>query len=620
MTTVPSGSNLYSAGFGTTSSNSFSGSAIRSTRAPTTTDVRGPQGNFPIGQIWVDYVTPAVYVLGTLTSSAGVTSATWLLSALNSGDLETLSGDSGTASPSSSNIQIAGGTGITTSASGSTVTIALSSGGVGIDSITPDSGTTPVVPTAAGLISLTGITNQITTVGGTNAMTIGITDEVQSGSITAIGGVRHLTAIGTISGSSVNNTDSTFVGYQAGTSSTAALRDVAVGSGALKAITTATDNVGVGYNALALNTASGNTAVGASAGATIVAGTGMTAVGYSALSVATGNNNTVVGHSAAGALTTAANATIVGQGSVLGVMTGNNNTVIGQGAGTAATTAASATIVGQGAVLGVMTGANNTVIGQGAAAAATSAASTTVVGQGSLLGVVTGANNTVLGQGSGVGILGGAGNTIVGQGSGLAITTGSSNTIVGLSAGEAFTTGSSNILIGDNAGDSFATADSTNIAVGHVGAAGVSNRIYLGTGGTHTTCFIGGIRGVTTAVNDAVAVLVDSAHQLGTVSSALRYKENVADIEDSDRIYDLHPVKFKYKDHPDGLRPQYGLIAEETYEVIPEIVVHDKDGQADTIQYQTLPIFLLAEVKKLKKEIEELKESKRSSGEFQAGK
>jgi hypothetical protein len=83
-------------------------------RAPTSTDK-----NYPIGQVWVDKPSQVAYILTTVTSGAPV----WSLAASGTGDLETLTGDSGTASPSSGNIQIAGGTNITTSGSGAIVTV-----------------------------------------------------------------------------------------------------------------------------------------------------------------------------------------------------------------------------------------------------------------------------------------------------------------------------------------------------------------------------------------------------------------------------------------------------------------------------------------------------------------
>ena len=65
------------------------------------------------------------------------------------------------------------GTGVTITngdgVSGNTV-IGLTGGGIAIDSLTPDSGTTPVVPDGAGNVTLQG-TGSITTVGGTNSLT-----------------------------------------------------------------------------------------------------------------------------------------------------------------------------------------------------------------------------------------------------------------------------------------------------------------------------------------------------------------------------------------------------------------------------------------------------------------
>jgi hypothetical protein len=54
---------------------------------------------------------------------------------------------------------------------------------------------------------------------------------------------------------------------------------------------------------------------------------------------------------------------------------------------------------------------------------------------------------------------------------------------------------------------------------------------------------------------------------------------------------------------------QYGLIAEEVDDIFPGIVVHDKNGQPETVQYHVLPILLLNEMKKQGVVIEELKES-----------
>jgi hypothetical protein len=49
--------------------------------------------------------------------------------------------------------------------------------------------------------------------------------------------------------------------------------------------------------------------------------------------------------------------------------------------------------------------------------------------------------------------------------------------------------------------------------------------------GRQTRCYIAGIRDITTAIDDAIPVVVDSASQLGTVSSSKRFKKEIKPIE-----------------------------------------------------------------------------------------
>jgi hypothetical protein len=57
--------------------------------------------------------------------------------------------------------------------------------------------------------------------------------------------------------------------------------------------------------------------------------------------------------------------------------------------------------------------------------------------------------------------------------------------------------------------------------------AGDTTTIKIGTQGTQITAFMAAIIGKTTANNDAIPVLIDSAGQLGTVSSSRRYKYDI---------------------------------------------------------------------------------------------
>jgi hypothetical protein len=131
--------------------------------------------------------------------------------------------------------------------------------------------------------------------------------------------------------------------------------------------------------------------------------------------------------------------------------------------------------------------------------------------------------------------------------------------------------------------------------------------MYLGNQGTQTKTVISGIRGTTTVNPDAIAVMIDSAGQLGTVSSSRRFKEDIRDMADtSRRLFQLRPVTFRYKQaYGDGSKPiQYGLIAEQVAEAFPELAVRNVDGVVETVHYETLNVLLLNELQKQQKEVQ----------------
>lgn len=240
----------------------------------------------------------------------------------------------------------------------------------------------------------------------------------------------------------------------------------------------------------------------------------------------------------------------------------------------------------------------------------------TGVGRSCLRNITSGTNNNAFGLTAGLSITTGSNNALLGQ-SGVFVTTGSDNTMVGHESGcnvagvTGVLTGSNNVLLGSSSGDNYTGAESNNIIIGafNGATAGESNKCRIGSGtgagvGQLDKTFIHGIRGITTDVNDAIAVLIDSAGQLGTVSSSIRYKENVIDMDDySSGLLELRPVTFNYKDRP-GIT-ESGLIAEEVAEVLPELVVY-KDGQPETVKYHLLVNYLINELQKLEKRVTEL--------------
>ena len=121
------------------------------------------------------------------------------------------------------------------------------------------------------------------------------------------------------------------------------------------------------------------------------------------------------------------------------------------------------------------------------------------------------------------------------------------------------------------------------------------------------SCFVGNIRGITTQNNDAIAVLIDSAGQLGTVSSSRRYKTDITPMDTaSESILALKPVTFRYMVHKDAT-PQFGLIAEQVAEVNPDLVVRDKNGEIYTVRYDAVNAMLLNEFLKEHSTVQELK-------------
>jgi hypothetical protein len=205
----------------------------------------------------------------------------------------------------------------------------------------------------------------------------------------------------------------------------------------------------------------------------------------------------------------------------------------------------------------------------------------------------------------------GSSNTAVGDRALRSNTTGSNNTANGAFALRHNLTGSGNTAVGNTAG--YFTTGSSNILINNFGVAGESNVLRIGqatgTGNSQLDkAFIHGIVGRTTANANAIPVLIDSAGQLGTVSSSRALKQDIQDVGVlADRLLELRPVAFRFKQHvaTDPDTPlQFGLIAEQVAEVFPELVVNDEAGKPQTVKYHLLSSLLLGELQKQHGEIQ----------------
>jgi hypothetical protein len=250
------------------------------------------------------------------------------------------------------------------------------------------------------------------------------------------------------------------------------------------------------------------------------------------------------------------------------------------------------------------TGSFNVATGYQALYANTTGASNAAAGVSALGSNTTGNNNTAFGyQALGLNKTG-TGNAAQGYYALYANTSGVRNVGVGNYAVQQNTTGQYNIGVGWNAGGNLTTGND-NIDIANFGVAAESQTMRLGRQGTAavvgsgiTRSFIAGVRGVTTGLA-GTAVMIDANGQLGTISSSRRYKQDIQPMGDaSERLMQLRPVKFRYKQaDAKGEKPiQYGLIAEEVAEVFPELVVPNKAGRPETVAYHLLPALLLNEL------------------------
>jgi len=354
----------------------------------------------------------------------------------------------------------------------------------------------------------------------------------------------------------------------------------------------------------------GNTAEGQNALSSLTTGNYNTAIGlYSLLSLDTGNFNTGVG---AGTLlaNTADENTATGAGALLSNSTGTGNTANGAFALFSNTTGVGETADGNRALFANTIGDFNTAIGSGALQLNTEGENNTAVGAATLIVNTTGSRNTATGV-QALFLNTASDNTAYGYKALDSNTTGFFNTAVGDEALQTNTdgggntalgyfslhnsTGTGNLAIGTGAGTNLTTGNN-NIYIGNVGApGGESNTTRIGLAKTTQRTFIDGIRGVTTGINDAVNVVIDSAGQLGTVSSSQRFKTDIKPMNDaSGSILGPKPVTFRYKGQNDS-KPQFGLIAEEVAQIDPNLVVRDEHGEIYTVRYDAVNAMLLNE-------------------------
>ena len=119
--------------------------------------------------------------------------------------------------------------------------------------------------------------------------------------------------------------------------------------------------------------------------------------------------------------------------------------------------------------------------------------------------------------------------------------------------------------------------------------------------------YSGGMILDTIGTDSGTNLVINSSNIVVKESSSKRYKKDIKDsLVPTEKIYDLEPKDFVWKS---SNKSDVGLIAEEVAEILPEFTISDAEGKVESVRYNLLTVALIAELKKLKNEITELKEN-----------
>ena len=224
----------------------------------------------------------------------------------------------------------------------------------------------------------------------------------------------------------------------------------------------------------------------------------------------------------------------------------------------------------------------------------------------SFFGVLAGADNTALAN-SFFGFQAGLSNTIgdsnvfLGYNSGYSNTTGRANLFFGYMAGFGTTSGSNNILIGTN------TTIAENLhfatAIGAGATVSTSNTIVLGrNGGDETVLIPGRLRLNILGTAGGTILCRNTANQIATCSSSLRYKTNIMPFSFGlNLVRHLHPITFTWK--ADGTKDM-GFGAEDVALVDPLLVTYNAKGEVEGVKYDRISVVLVNAIKEQQAQIE----------------
>lgn len=392
-------------------------------------------------------------------------------------------------------------------------------------------------------------------------------------------------------------------------------KSLVLGQDAAKSVS-GTHNTAIGQKSLSqLGSGVNNTALGSDSLASVTVQNNNTAIGAFALSQNIADGNTAIGNQSSMRSTTSTNSTAVGNRTLATNISGCHNTAVGSDA-LMSTLSHNNTAIGSMALRDNTGGEDNTAIGTSASQDNEYGSRNVATGYRSLYSNGNGSDNTALGTNALEYLVHGSNNTAIGS-SALVNTIAGDNTAIGFKAGENNTTGSGNLFLGQEAGSKITTAGNC-VVIGSIPGRNISDATF--------------IANVHDANVTGASVMVDTFGRLGITLSSKRFKDTIQPMGDeiSDKLMQLEPVTFCYKDDPTKIK-HYGLIAEQVHEIFPEIVVMKQETQTKmvsekrpdgtvhqravnlptgnkpyTVQYEKLIPMLLHEIIRLRAEVDAL--------------
>ncbi len=477
-------------------------------------------------------------------------------------------------------------------------------------------------------------------IGGENAL------QIRSGNVFVGNGVGAFTTgyensfVGTASGySNTTGNSNSFLGYKSGMSNTTGSENSFVGTASGYSNTTGSYNSFVGAGSGSGNTTGGyNSFLGYQSGSSNTIGSGNSFLGYkSGSSNTTGSGNSFVGSESGTHNTTGRYNSFLGAGSGNSNTTGYSNSFLGYKSGANNTTGSENSFVGTASGASNTTGSGNSFVGTASGANNTTGFYNSFLGYQSGYANTTGRYNSFLGYQSGYSNTTGYFNLFLGYRSGYDNTTGRYNLFLGNYSGYNNTTGNYNSFLGYSSGYNNTTG-SRNVFLGYYAGYNEtgSNKLYIENSSSATPLIYGefdnnilrfnGDVGINAAPTGGYALYVNGTTYCTSGSwtaSDKRYKKEIETIESAlEKVksmrganYEFNTSKFKNKDFSE--EKQYGFIAQELKEVLPELVKQDEDGFYAVNYDGVIPVLVEAikelekensKIEKLEAEIAELKE------------